>query len=161
MKQVHIAASVRNVVLERDEYVIYMYFLYVFCFFIYMCSFRERTKKNKKTRRRRRRRQRQRQRQRGDHLFFAKKNRSLQSIFALKLFDDICIFIKQNKNDKIKIKKLYIILEYEFFVLSKFQEFNEINKILHPFKLVISFFFSIRLHLLSNDELVSGLRLCV
>ena len=90
-------------------------------------------------------------------MFFAKKNRSLQSIYALKLFDDICIFIKQNKNDKIKIKKLYIILEYEFFVLSKFQEFNEI---LHPFKLVISFFFSIRLHLLSNDD-VSGLGLCV
>ena len=73
------------------------------------------------------------------------------------MFDDICIFIKQNKNDKIKIKQMYNILNYEFFVLSKNQEFNEI---LYPFKLVISFFFSIRLHLLSNDD-VSGLGLCV
>ena len=118
----------------------------------------------RKTRQRRRRRQRQAQarrqrqaRRQGDPLF-AKTKRSLQTIYALKMFDDICIFIKQNKNDKIKIKKLYNILNYEFFVLSKNQEFNEI---LHPFKLVISFFFSIRLHLLSNDELVSGLRLCV
>ena len=116
----------------------------------------------RKTRQRRQRRQRQRQRQRQarrqiDCLFFAKTKRSLQSIYALKMFDDICIYIKQNKNDKIKIKQMYNILNYEFFVLSKNQEFNEI---LYPFKLVISFFFSIRLHLLSNDD-VSGLGLRV
>ena len=41
MKQVHIAASVRNVVLERDEYVIYMYFyIYMyFIFYMYFCFF--------------------------------------------------------------------------------------------------------------------------
>ena len=122
-----------------------------------MCFFR-------KTRQRRQRRQRQRQRQRQarrqiDCLFFAKTKRSLQSIYALKMFDDICIYIKQNKNDKIKIKQMYDILNYEFFVLSKKQEFNNL-RILYPFKLVISFFFSIRFHLLSNDD-VSGLGLRV
>ena len=63
-------------------------------------------------------------------------------------------------SNKIKIKQMYDILKYEMFVLSKKQEFNNL-RILYPFKLVISFFFSIRPHLLSSDELVSGLRLCV
>ena len=111
-----------------------------------MCFFKKRTKKNEDKRRQARR-----------QICFAKTKRSLQSIYALKMFDDICIYIKQNKNDKIKIKQMYDILNYEFFVISKNQEFNEI---LYPFKLVISFFFSIRLHLLSNDD-VSGLGLCV
>ena len=38
MKQVHIAASVRNVVLERDEYVIYMYFIFI-CILYFICIF--------------------------------------------------------------------------------------------------------------------------
>ena len=113
----------------------------------------------RKTRQRRRRRQRQAQARRQGDPLFAKTKRSLQTIYALKMFDDICIFIKQNKNDKIKIKQMYDILKYEFFVLSKKQEFNNL-RILYPFKLVISFFFSIRFHLLSNDD-VSGLGLCV
>ena len=73
------------------------------------------------------------------------------------MFDDICLYIKQYKNDKIKIKQLYDILNGEFFEICKNQEFNEL---LYPFKRVISCFFSIPI-ISSLEYDVSGVGLSV
>ena len=79
------------------------------------------------------------ERRRDPPCFAKKTKKSIQSIYALKMFDDICLYIKQNKNDKIKIKQMYAILNDEFFEICKNQEFIEL---LHPFKIIISCFFS-------------------
>ena len=55
------------------------------------------------------------ERRRDPPCFAKKTKKSIQSIYALKMFDDICLYIKQNKNDKIKIKQMYAILNDEFF----------------------------------------------
>ena len=74
---------------------------------------------------------------RRDPCFAKKTKKSIQAIYASKMFDDICLYIKQNKNDK--IKQMYAILNDEFFEICKNQEFIEL---LHPFKIIISCFFS-------------------
>ena len=69
---------------------------------------------------------------------FAKKTKkTLEAEYALKMFDDICLYIYQYKNDKDKIKQMNIVLNDEFFEICKNKEFVEL---LFPFKLVISFF---------------------
>ena len=105
------------------------YFFYYFFILIYFFIFK---KRRGETGRRRRRK-----------LCFARKTKkTLESIYALKLFDNICKYIKQYKNDKIKIILLYNSLNEklcEIFEICKNQEFDEL---FYPFKLVISFFFS-------------------
>ena len=92
---------------------------------------------------------------RRDPCFAKKTKKSIQAIYASKMFDDICLYIKQNKNDK--IKQMYAILNDEFFEICKNQEFIEL---LHPFKIIISCFFS--KYIISSLEYdVSGVGLSV
>ena len=78
-----------------------------------------------------------------------------ENVHALKMFDDICKYIKKYKNDKNKIYLMYLMLNEEFLELCKNQESND----LQPFKLVISCFFSKRIVLELED--VSGVGLPV
>ena len=123
-----------------------MYLLRVCIYYVYVFYFLKNKKRGEKIERRRRRRRRR------DPCFAKKTKKTLEAIYALKLFDDICLYVKQYKNDKIKIKQMYDILNDEFFEICKYQEFNEL---LYPFKLVISCFFSKPI-LSSLEYVVSG-----
>ena len=137
--------GVRKIVLKKNWYVFFVFFTFLF-FLIFFLIFFIFKKRRKKTERRRRK-----------SCFAKKTKKTLENIYALKMFDDICKYIKQYKTDKIKIKLLYDILNEEFFEICKYQEFNEL---FYPFKVVISFFFSIPI--LSGLEYdVSGVGLSV
>ena len=82
---------------------------------------------------------------------FSTKHLRVENVNALKMFDDICKYIKKYKNDKNKIYLMYVMLNEEFLELCKSQESIEI---LYPFKLVISCFFSKRI--VGELEDVSG-----
>ena len=82
---------------------------------------------------------------------FSTNHSRVENVHALKMFDDICKYIKKYKNDKNKIYLMYVMLNEEFLELCKNQESNEI---LYPFKLVISCFFSNRV--VGELEDVSG-----
>ena len=82
---------------------------------------------------------------------FSTKHLRVENVNALKMFDDICKYIKKYKNDKNKIYLMYVMLNEEFLELCKNQESIEI---LYPFKLVISCFFSKRI--VGELEDVSG-----
>ena len=86
---------------------------------------------------------------------FSTSHSRVENVHALKMFDDICKYIKKYKNDKNKIYLMYVMLNEEFLELCKNQESID----LHPFKLVISFFFSKRIVLELED--VSGVGLPV
>ena len=138
--------GVRKIVLKKNWYVFFCFF-YFFIFYYFFLIFFIFKKRRKKTERRRRRKS----------CFAKKTKKTLENIYALKMFDDICKYIKQYKTDKIKIKLLYDILNEEFFEICKYQEFNEL---FYPFKVVISCFFSIPI--LSGLEYdVSGVGLSV
>ena len=62
----------------------------------------------------------------------------------MKMVDDLIIFIKQNKTDKNKIKRLYHILNgksCEIFEICN--NLTHLNEVFYPFKLVISVFVQI------------------
>ena len=87
--------------------------------------------------------------------YFSTPHLRAENVHALKMFDDICKYIKKYKNDKNKIYLMYVMLNEEFLELCKNQESTD----LQPFKLVISFFFPKRIVLEFED--VSGVGLPV
>ena len=86
---------------------------------------------------------------------FSTKHLRVENGDALKMFDDICRYIKKYKNDKNKIYLMYNMLNEEFLELCRNQESIE----LYPFKVVISCFFSKRI--VGELEDVSGAGLSV
>ena len=84
---------------------------------------------------------------------FSTNHSRVENVYALKMFDDICKYIKKYKNDKNKIYLMYVMLNEEFLELCKNQESID----LYPFKLVISFFFSNRIVLELEDVSGAGL----
>ena len=86
--------------------------------------------------------------------YFSTHYSRVENVHALKMFDDICRYIKKYKNDKNKIYLMYVMLNEEFLELCKNQESTD----LQPFKLVISCFFSKRIVLeLAGDVSGAGL----
>ena len=137
---------------ERKMVCFFFYFIFLFYFFIFFTNFLfifkkefgEKKKENweevlgkeRKT-------------------YFSTPHLRAENVHALKMFDDICKYIKKYKNDKNKIYLMYVMLNEEFLELCKNQESTN----LEPFKLVISFFFSKRIVLELED--VSGVGLPV
>ena len=137
---------------ERKMVCFFFYFIFLFYFFIFFTNFLfifkkefgEKKKENweevlgkeRKT-------------------YFSTPHLRAENVHALKMFDDICKYIKKYKNDKNKIYLMYVMLNEEFLELCKNQESTD----LQPFKLVISFFFSKRIVLELED--VSGVGLPV
>ena len=84
---------------------------------------------------------------------FSTNHSRVENVHALKMFDDICKYIKKYKNDKNKIYLMYVMLNEEFLELCRNQESTD----LYPFKLVISCFFSNRIVLELEDVSGAGL----
>ena len=117
-----VADGVRKVVKKRNTYVLLCIILYYVVLLLILVIIKKRGRKI----------------ERRKQVCFAKKTkRTLEAKYALKMFDDICLYIYEHKNDKNKIKQMYIVLNDEFFEICKNKEFAEL---LYPFKVVISFF---------------------